>query len=205
MGYKTPETKPITKVEDLDFSKIYSYRDYLSWTFEERLEIIKGKIFRMSPAPYTSHQRVSQKLNFRLMLFLQNHKCEVFTAPFDVRLPGYTPNDGDIYTVLQPDLCVICDPSRIDEKGCLGTPDLVVEILSPDNNRKELHNKFDIFEESGVLEYGIIHPAERTVVQYQPDDKGRYQASRLCTIGDTIHSAVLPGFELKLKEVFGKN
>src|SRR6185503_18824286 len=131
------------QLSDLDISKTYTYADYLKWTFDERLELIKGKIFKMSPAPGSLHQRISLRLARWIGNYLDGNPCEIFTAPFDVRLPRKSKDDKDILTVVQPDICVICDVNKVDEKGCLGAPDLVVEILSPGNNKKELKNKYE--------------------------------------------------------------
>jgi Uma2 family endonuclease len=189
------------QLSDLDISKTYTYADYLKWTFEDRLELIKGKIFKMTPAPGSTHQRQSGGLYVKLYSYLQGKKCEVFAAPFDVRLPRFSANDKEIITVVQPDICVICDPAKIDEKGCIGAPDIVVEILSPGNNKKELKNKYEVYEESGVLEYWIIHPQEKTFLKYVLTD-GSFQPSRLLTIGDNVTTPVLPGFVLDLDELF---
>ncbi len=190
------------KFTDLDLSKVYTYTDYINWVFDERLELIKGKIFKMSPAPGSTHQRISQKLNVSLYNHLLNKSCEVFTAPFDVRLVKKNQiTDTAIVTVVQPDICVICDPEKIDERGCLGAPDIVVEILSPGNNKKELQNKYEVYEEAGVSEYWIIHPAEKTFLKYELIN-GQYQASRLLTIGDEITTSILPGFALNIDELF---
>lgn len=186
---------------DLDIDKTYTYADYLKWTFEDRLELIKGKIFKMTPAPGASHQRQSGTIHAKLYNYLENKPCEVFSAPFDVRLPRLSGNDKEIITVVQPDICVICDPAKVDERGCLGAPDIVVEILSPGNNKKELKNKYEVYEESGVLEYWIIHPQEKTFLKYTLVN-GSFQPSRLLTIGDEVTTPVLPGFTLKLDELF---
>src|SRR5215469_3074496 len=119
---------------DLNLSLEYSYADYLRWTFKERLEIIKGKVLKMSPAPNVDHQRLTGDIGRRLGNFLYGQRCEVFVAPFDVRLPDRSTRDSDIFTVVQPDLCVVCDPAKIDRRGCLGAPDIAVEILSPGNS-----------------------------------------------------------------------
>jgi Uma2 family endonuclease len=105
--------------------------------------------------------------------------------------------------VVQPDICVICDPSKLDEKGCIGAPDIVVEILSPGNNRKELKNKYEAYEEAGVKEYWLIHPEEKTFLKYVLTNS-RFQASRLMTSGDEVTTEVLPGFVLSLDELFDK-
>ncbi|RYE24216.1 MAG: Uma2 family endonuclease, partial [Sphingobacteriaceae bacterium] len=92
---------------DLDLTKTYTYADYLKWTFDERLELIKGYIFKMSPAPAEFHQRISQKINYALYNYFYGKPCEVYVAPFDVRLVRKTVTDGEIATVVQPDICVI--------------------------------------------------------------------------------------------------
>jgi Uma2 family endonuclease len=189
------------QLSDLDISKTYTYADYLKWTFDERLELIKGKIFKMSPAPGSIHQRISHRISLKLGNYLIGKSCEIFVAPFDVRLPRLSINDKEILTVVQPDICVICDPAKIDAKGCLGAPDVVVEILSPGNNKKELKNKYEAYEEAGVLEYWIIQPDEKTFFKYNLID-GKFQPSHLLTIGDEVSTPILPGFVLKLDELF---
>ena len=126
---------------DLDLNKTYTYADYFKWKFEERVELIRGRIFKMSPAPSRIHQKLSGHLFNKLSNFLEGKKCEVYSAPFDVRIPRKSKDDKDIITVLQPDICVVCDTSKLDARGCLGVPDIVIEILSPGNNTKELKNK----------------------------------------------------------------
>lgn len=134
---------------DLDLSKTYTYADYLKWQFDERLELIKGKIFKMSPAPSSNHQDIAIKVSSELYYHLKGKSCKVFAAPFDVRL-SIKINDEQVVNVVQPDICVICDLSKIDARGCIGAPDIIVEILSPGNNTKELQNKYEVYEEAGV-------------------------------------------------------
>ena len=187
---------------DLDLTKTYSYADYLQWTFEDRLELIKGKIFKMTPAPNLYHQDISAIVSNELFNFLKGKSCKVYSAPFDVRLPRKSDNVNEkIYTVVQPDICVICDLKKLDQRGCTGAPDIVIEILSPGNNEKELRNKYEVYEEAGVTEYWIISPQDKTFFKYSLVD-GHYQPSKLMTIGDIITTAVLPGFELDLRTVF---
>ena len=187
---------------DLDLNKSYTYADYLTWNFQERLELIKGKIFKMSRAPLVNHQRASGNIYTALNIFLKKSKCEVFDAPFDVRLTRKNTEDESIITVVQPDICVICDPDKLDTRGCIGAPDIVVEILSPGNNKKELKTKFEVYQENAVPEYWIIHPNEKTFMAYILNEQGKYQPTNLTTIGDKITTHVLPGFTLDLDEVF---
>jgi Uma2 family endonuclease len=199
---ETDSKKDIRSFNDLDGSLNYSYANYLTWLFDERVELIKGKIFKMSPAPSRLHQKVSVRVSSALFNFLKNKQCEVYNAPFDVRFPKESKADKDIYTVLQPDICVICDPDKLDERGCIGAPDIVVEILSPGNNKKELLHKYNIYEEFAVKEYWVISPAEKTFLKYTLHEPGKYQPSKLFTLGEKVRSEVLPGFELDMNEVF---
>lgn len=98
---------------------------------------------------------------------------------------------------------MVCDPEKLDDLGCIGAPDLILEILSPGNNRKELQNKYEVYEKSGVKEYWIIHPEEKTLLTHTLENY-RYVPSRLLTMGDVVASSALPGFTLDLHEVFGR-
>jgi Uma2 family endonuclease len=178
----------------------YSYADYLKWDYEEIVELIKGKIFAKAAAPNRRHQEVSGNIYLEIASFLKKHSCKVYSAPFDVRLsrnPEYSKTDS----VVQPDISVICDLSKLDDKGCWGAPDLVVEILSPGNSRVELQNKYELYQEYGVREYWVIHPSECTLLIYTLVEE-KFQPSRLFTSGDKVRSIVIEGFELDLEEVF---
>jgi Uma2 family endonuclease len=190
----------ITQIAQLDLSKNYTYLDYLSWKFNERVELLKGKVLKMSPASATRHQRLSMKISTPLIYFLSGKNCEIFYAPFDVRL-SKSSNDSEVNTVVQPDICVICDPSKIDERGCKGAPDLIIEILSPGNSTKEMKNKFELYQEAGVLEYWIVEPEKEVVLQYVLEN-GIYTNHKPLTTEDKIESFVLKGFSLDLINVF---
>ena len=155
----------------------------------------------MSPAPGSRHQLISGTLFYNLYDFLKGKRCKVFSAPFDVRLTRKSCRDKDITTVIQPDICVICDLNKVDKKGCIGAPDIIIEILSRGNNKKELQNKYEVYEEAGVLEYWIVQPDEKTFLKYTLIN-GTFTASKLLTIGDKVNTSILPGFELNLEEVF---
>jgi Uma2 family endonuclease len=180
----------------------YSYADYLTWEIDEMVELIKGKVFRSaSAAPRRKHQKISGIVFSRLHVFLENRLCEVYQAPFDVRLPVHSKKNEDIFTVVQPDICVICDRSKLDEAGCVGAPDLIIEILSPGNNKKDLRYKYEVYEESGVKEYWIIHPDEQTLLIYTLNEGG-YVPSKLFIPGDVVKSQCISGFSLDLEDVF---
>lgn len=196
----------ITDINQLDLSKRYSYADYLSWQLDEYVELIRGKVVRMSPAPGTAHQRVAGHLYRIIANHLHKKTCEIFTAPFDVRLPlppaQVTPEK--VNTIVQPDLCIICDPSKIDERGCQGAPEWIIEVLSRSTAQKDLTDKFDLYQHAGVTEYWIVHPNEGTLLIYQLDAQGQYQLrqSTPFTAGDQVQSGVLKELVVDLGEVF---
>ncbi|MBS4070789.1 MAG: Uma2 family endonuclease [Algoriphagus sp.] len=194
--------KPDTVNEPQAEYGMYSYADYLTWQFEEVVELIRGKIFKKAAAaPRRLHQKVSGELSYRFTGFLKGQKCQVYAAPFDVRFPMGSIQDHKIHDVVQPDICVICDPEKLDDRGCLGAPDLIVEILSPGNSKTELKHKFKLYESHGVREYWIIHPENQDLMIYTLVN-GKYVPSRLLTSGDVVESAVIKGFSLDLEEFF---
>ncbi len=194
--------KPDTVNEPRAEYGYYSYADYLTWQMEEVVELIKGKIFKKAAAaPKRIHQKASGELFFLLNGFLKGKTCEVYSAPFDVRFFTNSKDDKKIHDVVQPDICVICDPEKLDDRGCIGAPDLIVEILSPGNSKTELKHKFELYESQGVREYWIVSPEAQYLLIYTLTD-GKYVPSRLLTSGDVVESAVLEGFRLDLEEFF---
>lgn len=146
----------ITDLSQLDLNGTYSYADYLLWQFDERVELIKGKISLMCPASNVKHQRYSMYLSVQLFRYFEQKSCQVFAAPFDVRLYDRRKSvlqNKDIFTVVQPDICVICDADKLDEQGCNGAPDWIIEILSKGNSKKEVKTKHELYAENGVKEY----------------------------------------------------
>lgn len=186
----------ITSLEQLDLTKAYTFKDYLSWKFQERVELLRGYIAKMSPAPTSRHQEICGDLYVYLRSFLQKKACKVFFAPFDVYLPSI---EGDGQTVVQPDLCVICDVSKIKKQGCVGSPDLIIEILSLGNSRKEMGRKFQIYEQAGVREYWVVFPYEQVIQQYILKD-AVFQAIPVSE--KILKSVILEGFELDIDSVF---
>jgi Uma2 family endonuclease len=197
----TLATTPITSLSQLDPQGLYTYSDYLSWQFQERVELIRGRLFPMSPAPNTLHQRVSRELSLRIFTYFNQSTCQAFSAPFDVRLP-VSLKKGQLTTVVQPDLCVICDPAKIDEQGCNGAPDLIVEILSPGNTKREMREKYQVYEESGVREYWLVHPLDREVRVYVLNQDGKFTGLAPVIEDDLLYSTVFPELEIDLAGVF---
>ena len=190
---------PITDINQLDFSKSYTYADYLTWQFQDRVELIMGKIFRMSPAPTSKHQSIVSAIHGNLYHFLKGKVCRVFPAPFDVQLPLKLKVNNN---VVQPDITVICDPSKIVKEGCHGAPDLVVEVVSKSSVKKDLHEKFELYEMAGIPEYWLVNPNDRSLIIFTLNQQGQYQASKPLTSGDVATSQVLTGFAVDLDEVF---
>ncbi|SRR5258706_9376318 len=192
------------KVEEPDPSLRYTYADYLKWNFEERLELFRGKIFKLS-APNTKHQVILRNLGVEISILLKGKKCQTFLAPFDVRLPiKNRKKDNEVTTVVQPDICVICDESKIDDKGCCGAPDLVVEILSPGNSKKEIKLKHALYEESHVPEYWVIYPEEESIIVFLLNEERKYNGAIAYAADDTIESRAIPGLAVKFNDIFTK-
>mgnify|MGYP000843750515 FL=1 len=188
----------ITSLNQLDLvNGIYSYADYLVWKIKERVELLKGKIFEMS-APSPIHQEISGNLQGALFVFLKNSKCKLYTAPFDVRFPQK--GESQVYTVVQPDLCVVCDFEKIDSKGCVGAPDLVVEILSPGNSKKEMKSKFALYQEEGVREYWIVDPERELVFVYVAENK-KFKPT-IPIADDYVYSTIFPDFKIHTSDLF---
>jgi Uma2 family endonuclease len=191
--------RPIKDISQLDLSKSYTYADYLTWQFQERVELIMGKIFRMSPAPSSKHQYCITVLNSAFYSFLKGKLCKVFPAPFDVQLP-LDPKINN--NVVQPDITVICDSSKITKEGCVGAPDLVVEVVSKSSVKRDLHEKYDLYEMAGVKEYWLVNPNDKSLIIFVLDENGKYLPSKPLTSGDIATSKVLNGFSVDLEEVF---
>ena len=188
----------ITSLNQLDLvNGIYSYADYLVWKIKERVELLKGKILEMS-APSPIHQEISGNLQGALFVFLKNSRCKLYTAPFDVRFPQK--GESQVYTVVQPDLCVVCDFEKIDSKGCVGAPDLVVEILSPGNSKKEMKSKFALYQEEGVREYWIVDPDRELVFVYVAENK-KFKPT-IPIADDYVYSTIFPDFKIHTSDLF---
>jgi Uma2 family endonuclease len=197
----------ITQLSQLDLNGTYSYADYLTWQFDEAVELIRGKIMLMSPAPNVKHQRISRKLSRQIDNFLPE-PGELFTAPFDVKLYDSRKSklaDQEVYSVVQPDLCVICDNSKLTEQGCNGAPDWIIEILSKGNSNKEMRLKYELYEESYVIEYWLVYPYEEAIYQFvlNPSTK-KYQLAAMYA-GDEIASPKLfPELKIDLVAVLAE-
>jgi len=149
--------------------KYYTYADYVKWDDGIRYELIDGSVYMMSPAPSRTHQEIIGELYIQTRQFLKGKQCKVFLLPFDVRLNA---NENDDI-VVQPDLVIVCDKSKLDEAGCVGAPDMVIEVLSPSSTRMDRLVKFQKYLKYGVREYWIVDPDSKTV-QAHVLDNGNY-------------------------------
>ncbi|MCC7245509.1 MAG: Uma2 family endonuclease [Saprospiraceae bacterium] len=194
----------ITSLSQLDPNGTYTYADYLLWKFEERIEILKGKIAQMA-APNRIHQNISGNLFLMFGNALWKSPSKVYAAPFDVRLTRMNlKGNKEVTTVVQPDICVICEPSKLDVRGCVGAPDLIIEILSPGNGKKEMKDKFEIYQENGVKEYWIVMPDFQAVQVFILNDKGKYIGQPPVVSGDTLKTNIVPDLVINISDVFAE-
>ncbi len=230
----------------------YTYQDYLNWPDDEQWELIDGVAYNMSPAPSRIHQKVVRELLRQFANYLLDKNCEVYCAPFDVRLSvkpeqkdrkqyalsqllpenedkdrnirqnysefndkssgkeekeDYTGHndentDRNIDTVVQPDLVVVCDKWKLDEKGCKGSPTIIIEVISPHTASKDLKIKFHLYEMTGVKEYWIIHPDNKTIMVFKSDQTGEYGKPEIYADKDSIKVSILGDLVIELETVF---
>ncbi|MDO5615811.1 MAG: Uma2 family endonuclease [Cruoricaptor ignavus] len=192
----------ILNINQLDPNGSYTYADYLLWKFQERLELIKGKILKMSPAPSLKHQVVSGNLYLSFGKYLEGKTCKIISAPFDVRLTTKDKKNNEVTTVVQPDLCVICDLEKLDDKGCVGSPDLIIEILSPGNSKKEIKIKYELYEESGVREYWIVKPEYEEIAQYVLENGKYYLKNTFVDTETEISPEIFPELKINVGSIF---
>jgi len=190
----------------LDLNRQYTYADYLTWADEKMRELLNGFIRLMSPAPKLKHAVVSSRLGNYFFNFIDryNGNCQVFYAPFDVRLPRNPDKTADdqIYTVVQPDICVVCDSSKLDERGCLGAPDMVVEILSLSSLTYDLNKKFSIYEAAGVKEYWVVSPKEKGINVFILQDDGKYDEGTVYEGNVQVPVQTLKGLVINTEALF---
>ena len=192
--------EPLVKYETikLDPNMRYSYADYLTWVDDKRRELFDG-IVKLMSGPLTVHSKITARFVGKTWSFVDRRKgqCAVFHAPIDVRLPknGETA-DNKIFDVVQPDVVVVCDPSKIDGKGIIGAPDLVVEVLSPSNTRLMMRTKFDLYEKAGIKEYWVVFPHAGVTVFLLQDD-GKYDK------GTTYDIVYIPDAKIPVRTIKG--
>jgi len=206
--FESTDITPRVKEPSIVYGKQrYSYADYLTWTDDTMREIIDGIVYAFS-APFRKHANAvaSFFLNAGSYIKRKKGKCKIYTAPFDVRLPMHGETaDNEIYNVVQPDICVICDPSKLDERGCIGAPDLVVEVISPSTSKKDLNQKFILYEKAGVREYWVVYPNDKAVNVFLLQTDGKYDEGityDLISGANKVPVLTLEGLVIELEELF---
>jgi Uma2 family endonuclease len=182
----------------------YTYKDYMTWPKNERWELIQGIPFNMSPAPSRIHQDISRELVLQFGNYLHDKTCRVYTAPFDVRLPDKNEDtDDEITNVVQPDLLVVCDTNKLDDRGCKGAPDLIIEIISKSTAKKDMWDKMLLYEKSKVKEYWIVHPLDQTIMIYTLNEEQKYEKPRVFDVADDIKVGILEELTIDVSRIFG--
>jgi len=210
-AYSIPEEteETVHKVEEpaVAYGKRLSYADYLTWMEEEMKEIINGIVYAFS-APLRKHVSATGEFFGKAWSYIKRRKgkCKIYTAPFDVRLPinGETADDK-IYNVVQPDICVICDPSKLDEKGCIGAPDLVVEVSSLSTRKHDLNEKYYLYETAGVREYWVVYPEDKAVTVFLLQADGKFDDGTTYEVikeQTKVPVRTLEGLIIDLEELF---
>ncbi len=179
----------------------FTYADYCTWPQDERWELIDGAAYAMSPAPTRLHQEVVVELARQIGNFLQDRSCRVYVAPFDVRLPAHDEADAHIDSVVQPDLAVICDPAKLDERGCRGAPDWIVEVLSPHTAAKDMIVKRELYQRHGVREYWLVHPSDRLLWIHRLA-AGRFGNPELLVAAGATPVGILPDLAIDWQPLF---
>ncbi|MBU1105092.1 MAG: Uma2 family endonuclease [Candidatus Riflebacteria bacterium] len=179
----------------------YSYADYLSWDDDKRCEIIDGEVFDMT-SPSLLHQSILSELFKQLVIFFDNKPCKVFVAPLDVLLAKNTSRSEEVFTVVQPDVMVVCDPKKLEERGIVGAPELVVEIISPSTSSKDNIIKRRIYEQAGVKEFWLISPIERLIRVNKLGKDGRFEREEIYDDTAQIEIAQFAGLSIDCRRVF---
>jgi Uma2 family endonuclease len=175
----------------------------LTWKFKERVELIKGWVYKMSPAPRRIHQEIESNLQGIIWNKIKNNQCRVYSSPFDVRLyKNKGKSNNEIETVVQPDICVVCDLEKLDDRGCVGAPDLIVEILSPSTIKKDYTEKFNLYEENGVKEYWIANPEGRSLQIFHLENDKYVELETYEEKEEVILSKLFRDLKIKMIDVF---
>ncbi len=177
----------------------FTYGDYRRWPEDERWELIDGEAYDMCPAPVRAHQQMVVELTRQVGNFLVDKPCELYSAPFDVRLPQGDEADDDVDDVVQPDIAVICDRAKLDDAGCRGAPDWVIEVLSKRTAVKDQTLKRDLYERHGVREYWLVHPTDRVLTIYRLLD-GAYGKPDVQGLTGATPVGVLDGLDIQWGE-----
>lgn len=179
----------------------YKYSDYLNWPEYERWELIDGNAY-MSAAPSRRHQEIQVELLRQISNYLIGKTCRVYGSPFDVRFAGKDDLDNDIKDVVQPHITVVCDMSKLDDRGCKGSPDLIIEIVSPSTASVDYIKKLSLYEKNNVKEYWIVHPTDEIVMIYKLNTHGKYERAEIYSKDNEVKVGLFSDLIIKFNEVF---
>ncbi len=177
----------------------YTYADYKTWPEDERWELIDGAAYAMSPAPRYRHQRLMGLIFLELGIWFKGKPCVPVFSPLDVFLPDADETLDQTDTVVQPDVVVVCDESKIVEEGIRGAPDFAVEILSPSTAWRDQTQKRDLYEKHGVREFWIVNPESREVTAWNLEN-GKFGLPRGGSLGVGMDVTIFPGLNVKITE-----
>ncbi|MCX7950907.1 MAG: Uma2 family endonuclease [Clostridiales bacterium] len=178
----------------------YTYEDYIKWDDDNKYEIIDGTPYLLA-SPSLEHQRISIRLSGELYNYFKNKKCEVITAPFDVVLFKEGEEPFKSKNIVQPDISIICDENKLNERGCFGSPNLIIEILSPSTTSIDYVKKLNLYQEYKVKEYWIVNPKSKTVQIFKLVED-RYDITEIYLYNDIIKVDMFEGLEIKLEDIF---
>jgi len=169
----------------------FTYGDYSQWSEDERWELIDGQAYAMS-APSRRHQEIVLELGRQIANYLKGKSCKPYIAPFDVRLPKNNEQDNKVDTVVQPDISVICDKNKLDDKGCRGAPDWIIEILSPSTATRDMDIKRQLYQQYGIKEYWIISSTEKWGMKYILNEHQIYDQPTIFSLSETTPVSLFP-------------
>lgn len=160
-----------------------------------RNELIDGVIYDMTPPPSSKHQSIVTRLSGEFYHYLKGQECQAFVAPFGVWLS----KEDDPY--VEPDFTVVCDKSKIKTKGCVGAPDLIVEVLSPTTAVKDKGVKLRLYRRSGIREYWIIDPSNETVEVYMLE-ANNFSEPEVYGKNGSVTVGLFPDLKIHLEDIF---
>jgi Uma2 family endonuclease len=173
----------------------HTYADYLMWSDDQRYELIDGTAYVREPAPTRLHQGVVGQLYHQVEEVLEGTSYQAYVAPFDVRLPKGSEADDQIDTVVQPDVLVVRDRHKLDDRGMCGAPDWVAEVLSPSTARHDQIIKRTAYERAGVRELWLIHPVDLTLTIYRLE-AGHYGPAAILKLEGRTPITAVPGVSI---------
>ncbi|HHY27810.1 MAG TPA: Uma2 family endonuclease [Desulfitobacterium dehalogenans] len=193
------EVKESSAVEQYTTRK-FTYVDYLTWPEDTPVELIEGIPYAMT-APTRIHQEIVGEVFRQIANYLLEKPCKVYTAPFDVRLIQVKAKDDDIMNVVQPDITIICDREKLDDKGCLGSPDVIMEVVSPSSVAKDYIKKLNLYEKHSVQEYWLIHPVDKIVMVYRLENAGKYARPTAYPFEEKVPVGVFEDLSISLEKI----